>query len=210
MKRQGRSVGTLEGEAISETTQLGQQFPYLNLNRDEAELYMIGIGGADLQRISRELPHVRTFTPDIVILEIGSNDLSSPSLHPSTLAKSLVTMAGTLCQMVVKMVTVDQILRRAVPQGCWFPPSLHQFENPRYSWALNIDQYNDKVHRTNQSLTFEIEHCGNRHISFWEHFGFWNPTAQTLHPDGVHLSIHGNKLYAKSIKWAILRARGAL
>ncbi len=71
-------------------------FPNLKLNPDEVQINFIGIGGANRHTMHKQLPEVASLSPDIVILEVGSNDLCDSSLHPTTLAKSLVNLARKL------------------------------------------------------------------------------------------------------------------
>lgn len=187
----------------------GQHFPNLNLKKTEFDIRLIGIGGANRQRMTQEIPLVLALSPDILLLEIGSNDLCDHNLDPSILARSLTEMADKLCQSGVKRVMIGQILHRKIPGAYWFPAP-HQFGNPRYAWALDIEAYNERVNKANSALKDAIKKRANAAIAFWEHFGFWNPTQDPLHNDGVHLNPHGMKLYANSLKWAILRARESL
>ncbi|MDY6883403.1 MAG: hypothetical protein SWL02_06455 [Pseudomonadota bacterium] len=82
-------------------------------------------------------------------------------------------------------VMVGHILKRTIPEAEWFP-SPWQFGNPRFAWALKVEEYNMRVVEANKLIKSSVDGLGKERIAFWEHFGMWAPHVAIWHADGVH------------------------
>ena len=96
----------------------------LNLSRS-AQITFLGVGGRTVDKLSKfDLHLVRRLQPQIVILEIGSNDLSPPDARPEVVGSKIETLVQRLhaeCQ--VETIVVCQTINRAA--GLSDPPSFN-------------------------------------------------------------------------------------
>lgn len=123
---------------------------------------------------------MESFRPDIVIVELGTNDLSR--FGPAAVGSNIEEFARNLhVNYGVKLVCVNQILYRA--------------QSP---------QFNAKVRVLNRYLTAVLEQLP--FVIFWRHRGFWNCSNNLCLDDGVHLNALGNYKLYRSLRGATLRA----
>ena len=112
-----------------------------NLNLScSAQITFLGVGGRTVHKLSKfDLHFVRCLQPQIVILEIGSNDLSPPDARPKVVGSKIETLVQHLhaeCQL--ETIVVCQTINRAA--GLRDPPS-----------------FNDRVALLNQYLSVVLE-----------------------------------------------------
>ena len=119
-----------------------------------------------------DLPIASSFGPDIVILQLSSNDLVTFSpLHVGSIIEDLIRLSHTL--QGVKLVCVCQTLR----QG-----------NTVFSSRVGL---------LTRYLRVVLEHLP--YAIFWGHRGFWKAQANVYAVDGIHLNGLGqHKLYESS------------
>ena len=143
----------------------------LNLSRS-AQITFLGVGGRTVDKLPKFDVHlVRRLQPQIVILEIGSNDLSPPDARPEVVRSKIETLVQRLhAECHVETIVVCQIINRAA--GLRDPPS-----------------FNDRVAHLNQYLSVVLETLP--FAVFWRHKGLRQPTVRILCRDGVHLHAKG-------------------
>ena len=158
----------------------------LNLSRS-AQITFLGVGGRTVDKLSKfDLHLVRRLQPQIVILEIGSNDLSSPDARPEVVGSKIETLVQRLhaeCQ--VETIVVFQTINRAA--GLRDPPS-----------------FNTRVALLNQYLSVVLETLP--FAVFWRHKGLRQSTVRVFFRDGVHLNGKGQYALYRSYRGAILSA----
>ena len=90
----------------------------------------MGIGGRTVAKIlAFDLEHVRSLQPDIVILEIGSNDFCEVGQRPETVGSSIESLVSTFHEVYnVAFIVVCQVIHRATL------PS----HSPQYNSSVNI------------------------------------------------------------------------
>ena len=140
-----------------------------------------GVGGRTVAKtLQFDLPTVSSFGPDIVILQLGSNDLVTFSpLRVGSIIEDFVRLLHT--SYGVKLVCVCQTLRRD-----------------------NAAVFNSKVGLLTRYLWVVLEPLP--YAIFWGHRGFWKARANFYAPDGIHLNgLAQYKLY-KSLRGAVLRS----
>jgi hypothetical protein len=82
------------------------------------DVSFIGTGGCKLPHLWIQLPRILATRPDIVVLDIGTNDLSSPSCIPGDLADSVYQFAMYLVSDCgVKAIHIAQIFPRLFTTG---------------------------------------------------------------------------------------------
>ena len=125
------------------------------------------------------LPVIASFAPDIVILQLGTNDLSQ--LDPLVVGSSIEELVTTLHDRCnTKIVCVCQTLRGSDPV------------------------FNARVHTLNKYLKTLLEALP--YSFFWGHRGFWNSSQDFLARDGVHLNRQGQFKFFRSLRGAVLRS----
>ena len=159
-----------------------------NLNLScSAQITFLGVGGRTVHKLSKfDLHLVRCLQPQIVILEIGSNDLSPPDARPKVVGSKIETLVQRLhaeCQ--VETIVVCQTINRAA--GLRDPPS-----------------FNDRVALLNQYLSIVLETLP--FAVFWRHKGLRQPTVRILCRDRVHLNAKGQYARYWSYRGTILSA----
>ena len=154
---------------------------------ESAQLAFQGVGGRTVDKINVfDLQRVRKVQPDIVILEIGSNDLCPRDAKPEIVGSKIETLVQHLhAHFNVRFIVVCQtIARAACPR-----------DNP---------SYNDRVALLNQYLDVVLEAIP--FAEFWRHKGLRKPNISVLSKDGVHLNNRGQYALYRSYRGAILYA----
>lgn len=159
-----------------------------NLDLSEsAQIALQGVGGRTVDKINVfDLQRVRKVQPDIVILEIGSNDLCPRDAKPEIVGSKIETLVQHLhAHFNVRFIVVCRtVARAACPR-----------DNP---------SYNDRVALLNQYLDVVLEAIP--FAEFWRHKGLRKPNVSVLSKDGVHLNNRGQYALYRSYRGAILYA----
>ena len=147
------------------------------------QVHFHGVGGRTIAKFRKfDLDIVRRIAPDIIVLELGSNDLVEFS--PQTVGSELETLACELHDLPsVQLVVIGQVLRRR---------------------SQNSEEFNCKVAKLHKYLNIVLEQLP--FCYYWRHRGFWNSNSELYLADGVHLNRLGNYKFMRSIRGAILMA----
>ena len=140
-----------------------------------------GIGGRTIAKVLQyDLHIVESFKPQIVILELGTNDLSN--LAPTTVGSFLEDLTQVLhSRYAVQRVVVCQTLFRD--------------RNP---------DFNEQVTLLNKYSAVVISSLP--YAYFWKHRSLWNSSKTLYLRDGVHLSAFGQVKLYRSIRGAVLHS----
>ena len=140
-----------------------------------------GIGGTTEAKVLEYNLHVmESFKPQIVILELGTNDLSH--LEPTTVGSSLEDLTQALySRFAVQRVVVCQTLFRD--------------KNP---------DFNEQVTLLNKYSAVVISSLP--YAYFWKHRSLWNSSKTLYLKDGVHLSAFGQVKLYRSIRGAVVHS----
>ena len=148
------------------------------------QITFLGFGGRNVDKPYKfDLHLVGRLQPQIVILDIGSNDLSPP--RPEVVGSNIETLIQRLHAECQVETVVCQTINRAA--GLRDPPS-----------------FNDRVALLNQYLSVVLETLP--FAVFWRHKGLRQPTVRILCRDGVHLNAKGQYALYRSYRGAILSA----
>ena len=160
---------------------------YNNLNIDHhiCQIFWEVKGGMLARHLYNDyLSAVMNHLPDIVYVEIGSNDLCDPDLVPADPALEVFHFVTSLLNLGVAYVLVGQVLFR---QGSGIP--------------YEVVNYNTRVTLMNNLSAAFLTNEPQAH--FWKHRGMWNPVSPIMARDGIHLNSWGNFKYCRSLRQAI-------
>ena len=139
-----------------------------------------GIGGRILLKTRNyDLHVVKEFAPNVIVLQLGTNDLATTS------AVETGSAIEDLCRLLhesygVEVVCVCQTLYRH-----------------------NAVSFNKEVDLLTQYLKVVLEPLP--YTFYWRHRGFWRCKSRFLARDGAHLNSRGNYKYFRSLRGAVLR-----
>ena len=168
----------------------------LNLSPQQFMVQYAGRPGGTVQSIKEEkLETVGDFPPQIVVLDLRTNDLSNPVNTPESVTHSLYSLRKHIIfSFRVKRVIVMHILHRCRPT--WL-----------IRYRVDVDWFNERVDEANRLLSVLLKGCPG--LVYWKQKGLWQHDAlqQAILPDGVHLSCTGIKNYFKNIRAAVISAK---
>lgn len=152
---------------------------------EPSEIQFYGIGGRTVTRLRQfDLSLVAQFKPNIIILEIGSNDLCDPRLNTNDLATNIFHLVQTLhFSYNVSHIIVSQVLPRRSP--------------PRM-----IPSYNTRVSQLTRLLSHFLR--VTPFATLWFHPKILRTRSSVFLRDGVHLNFRGNHLLYHSYQKAIM------
>ena len=170
----------------------------LGLLFDVAHVNWIGRGGLTVPSLrSRYLGAIRTLAPDVVVIQVGSNDLCDPQNSAALVSADIQFLVQNLHSYGVAEVIICQVLNRhgnGVPDG------------------ISPQDYNLRVSNFNATTRAALSSYPSSR--YWHHRGLWNNHCPVISRDGTHLNRFGNCLFYRSIRGAILhgvrRARRGL
>ena len=157
----------------------------LNLSRS-AHIHYYGVGGRTVDKLSKyDLSVVGRLKPEIVILELGSNNFSPSEARPERVGSKMESLLQLLhAQYGVKFFVVCQTINHTL---C----------------PLSTPSYNDRVALLNRYLSVVFETLPI--ATFWCHKGLCiRPHVPILCKDGIHLNHKGQYALYRSYQGAIL------
>ena len=150
-----------------------------------ALVQLFGVGGRTIPRVRKFDLHVVSRTqPSIVVLELGTNDLSvsRPEVIGSQLHDFVLEL---LHDFQVRIVAVCKVI-------------------PRVPMSLTEVNLNAQAAVLNQYLDVVLSDLDR--VFVWKHKGFSSPSSHLFLPDGVHLNSRGQYALYRSYRGAILAA----
>ena len=153
--------------------------PYdLNLGLSNVcSIIFLGIGGRTVDKLIRnDLVKIRSAAPNVVILQLGSNDLCDKDSDPETIALSVVALAVLLnTELSLRIIAVFEVTAR---------------QNEPFA-GYNVKAALLNGHLRESLRVIPAAKC-------WQHRGLINPTNNAVYaPDGIHLNYLGNKALPK-------------
>jgi len=162
-----------------------------------ATVHLFGVGGRTIEKLHRYDLHVVThLAPDVVILEVGTNDLSN--VRPEVVGSSIEEVVGSsieelvgslLDNFLVTMVGVCHV----IPRG------------------ISFTDWEDVLQRAailNNYVRVVLEPFPNAFC--WTHKDFSSPHKDLYLADGIHVNPLGQYFLYQSYRGAILQALGRL
>ena len=138
------------------------------------------IGGRIISKTRRyNLVVVKSFAPDVVILQLGTNDLFNISAVET--GSGIEDLTRLLFESYgIQLICVCQ--------------TIYQRDAP---------SLNRQVRLLTQYLKVVLEPIP--YVIYWRHRGFWNCKSHFLARAGLHLNSHGQYKFFRSLRGAVLR-----
>lgn len=153
------------------------------------EICMYGVGGRTIEKLQRlDMGVVGRFQPDVLILEIGTNDLSHT--RPETVGSDIESFIQLVRrQFGVRVVGLCEVLNRKIRNQHFFDGA-----------------FNRQADLLRQYLHVVLSDMPG--VFIWQHKSIIlaEPELCLLSRDGVHLSDHGEYRLYRSYRGAILKA----
>ena len=152
-----------------------------------ATVSLHGIGGLTVPRLARDLRllFANGPLPRVIILEIGTNDLSS---QPPKVVIGEVLDLVDLMQSVASSTVVG--ICKVLPRR-------------QRRTGLPQEDFNNRAARFNKMLEQLFD--GQQFVFVWEHLEIQPLSRRVLLPDGVHLNPHGQYCLYRSYRGAMLK-----
>ena len=172
---------TLFGHSFVRRIAAGAEEIRVEVGGQEHRIHCLGEGGLSFRRIDQRQPkyhsQIRNASPDILIIDLGTNDLTQES--PEVVAGRLW---GFLDSLHVK------------PSGIFILPTLPRTRSYVHA-ALSLVDFNRRVQRFNDIVLAESlrRDC----VWVWDHRSLENPDYNL---DGVHLTPRGTELYIRTLR----------
>ncbi len=167
----------------------GNQLFNFNLDLSGHKVFCHGRGGLKIGDLfsSHIFDVVDRISPNIVLIEIGSNDLDNGNIPTSTLLHNLSNFALALKNACgVSVVAIMEVFFRAkVCRGNW----------------TSTDALNGAIHDFNARCKDMSSYAP---FLYWHHVGLVSNWCQYICPDGVHLNNLGLYKFYKSVRSAII------
>ena len=171
----------------------------LGLMFEVAHIHWFGLGGLTARRLRRDfMSAITEIRPDVVVLQLGSNDLCEQISSADWAAADLQFLVQNIHASGAMQVILCQTLNR---NRAGMPDHI-----------ADPDDYNRMVASMNANNRNAL--ANTSYARFWHHRGLWNNARMVISRDGVHLNRYGNCLYFRNIRGAVLhgirRARSNL
>lgn len=143
-----------------------------------------GIGGRTVLKTRKyDLDIVKEFAPNVVILQLGTNDLTTTSAVET--GSAIEDLSRLLYESYgVEVICVCQTIYRQ-----------------------DAPYFNKQVNLLTKYLKVVLEPMP--YVLYWRHRGFWHCKSRVLARDGVHLNNLGHYKYFRSLRGAVLRCMRA-
>ena len=151
----------------------------------EACVHYKGLSGATVGRLSKKsnLNKINKMQAEIIVLEVGTNDLADVEVTPGDLCDQVIDLARELLDCRAREVIVSQVLLRG-KEG--LKKADKDFEEKVYAYNHNIERAINFLPRA----------------SFWHHYNLWKDIENHVE-DGTHLNDQGHKKLYRSLKGAL-------
>ena len=180
-------VGHVKNFIDNDNDMLNRYQYSFNLYKENAETQFVFRSGCDVLFMQNVLKTViEKKLPHIIILEIGSNDLTKTYIQPARLADKVIKLSQSLMKSTTKFIIISAVIHRKITRT-----------------SMSPDEYNNRVNEYNEIMSKAVQKIPT--LIFWHHPRI-NRGNNLLKPDGVHLNNAGNYHLYMSYKNSLAHA----
>ena len=175
-----------------------QDYRNLGFDVDDVVMFYHGDGGASVDRLLQDdnLEHVERIAPELVIVEVGTNDLDSGCYGPQVIEMKIESLIRELKDRRVRFVVVNQVLYRGEAAYKDLPVKERRM-------AIRLNQC--KTVSFNNLCEKRIPKMSN--CMYKKHPGLWANINKLVNKRGVHLNDEGHKKLYQSLRSAVIWAK---
>ena len=153
---------------------------------NEASVYYKSLSGANVERLRKKhnIDLVNRMQPEIVVLEVGTNDLSMVEKTALYVHDQVLELVRELLDCRVRLVIVSQVVMRG-----------------KKGLIGKDKDYEEKMHAYNHMIEASLNVLPR--ATFWHHWKMWGDIEVLVVDDGTHLNDQGNKRVYRSLKGAL-------
>lgn len=159
-------------------------------------VYNLGISGENsTQILKRAIPELMPRRPELVVVQICSNDFARFESKEEDPKVSLVQMEDNFYTLISQIQLSSQVI-------CLGPPPVDESKTSPVSWK-NVYFFNHDVERYNQKA---IEICQSLGVDFIDLYSQWREqNYQSLLADGLHPNSQGHQYIFERLKEVVKR-----
>ena len=166
------------------------RYENFNLRYSEAQVSFLGEGGATIASMlgkltTEEVDIVDIVRPELVIIQLGTKELSWHRVRPDTLGEEMKLLVAELLDRRVKRVVICKTIKRG-----------------KKGMPINMPHFNGRVTIYNQWIRNNLTQ--DPRVQVWNHRGFQMNIEKHVIRDGVHMNNYGQLKIYRSYKGAIL------
>ena len=156
------------------------------LDFNEASVYYKSLSGASVDRLRKKhnINFINRMQPEILVLEVGTNDLSEPEKTARYVHDKVLDLVRDILDCRVRMVIVSQVVMRGEKGLIGKDPD-----------------YEEKMYAYNHMMEGSLRLLPR--TTFWHHRNMWRRIEDLVVDDGTHLNEQGNKRVYRSFKGAL-------
>ena len=160
------------------------------LDLDNCVVSWHSLPGSNVSRLATDqfiYDELHNFRPNMIFLQIGSNDLDDQYSEPFKVAYQITELADNMIHsLALSKVFIGKLIKRNKTR------------------SVSVTSYNDAVFRTNGYLqNFCDPYYSPDSSSFWIHRGLTNSCENVYFHDKVHMNDLGNLKLYRSIRAAV-------
>lgn len=149
-----------------------------------------GVSGGTVSSLFQNLVQVYNFKPDMLFLQLASNDISNVDVNVNEVLLSFEIAIQALIDLGVKLIFIGRVFFR---------------NHVARRRGLTLAQYNARVDAINVGFK-QLERKFGGQVVFWRHRGLQFPNLDILLREGVHLNPEGNRRLYLSLRGSFLYA----
>ena len=173
------------------------ELPYymgnFGISFNEASVHFKSLSGAPVERLRKKhnINLVNRIQPEIVLLEVGTNDLSEVNKTARYVHDQVLELVREILDCRVRRVIVSQVVLRG-----------------KAGLAGKDQNYSEKMHEYNHMIEASLQYLPR--AAFWHHYKMWVDVETLVGTDGTHLNDQGNKRLYRSLKGALKSTSAAI
>ena len=141
------------------------------------------------------LNHIERVAPELVVVEIGTNDIANGCFGPAVLELKVESLIKELKDRKVRFIVINQVIYRG--EGAYPDMTERDRKNAMRLFQCKTVSYNIQC----EKRINKIPNC-----MFKKHQGLWSDIESCVDKRGTHLNDNGHKKLFNSLRSGVMRA----